>query len=89
MFVYTGNTTSLPLLFNLGSEYAIRFGKTRWFNETEWSIPGVANSGQRATCGPPRQSEKFNLVCYPITAVIEALQLELIDMQSDHCERNV
>jgi hypothetical protein len=33
--------------------------------------------------GPPRQSEKFNLLCYPITADIEELQLELIDMQSD------
>jgi hypothetical protein len=26
---------------------------------------------------------KFNLLCYPITADIEELQLELIDMQSD------
>jgi hypothetical protein len=39
-------------------------------------------------CGLPRQSEKFNLPSYPITADIdtapEELQLELIDMQSDH-----
>jgi hypothetical protein len=33
-----------------------------------------------ANSGPPRQSEKFNLLCYPITADIEELQLELIDM---------
>jgi hypothetical protein len=30
------------------------------------------------------ESEKFNLLSYPITADIEELQLELIDMQSDH-----
>jgi hypothetical protein len=52
---------------------------------------GWANSSPQATCGPlrvfcglPRQTEKFSLLSYPITADIEELQLELIDMQSDH-----
>jgi hypothetical protein len=30
-----------------------------------------------------KMEPKFNLLCYPITADIEELQLELIDMQSD------
>jgi hypothetical protein len=42
-----------------------------------------ANSGPLRVFLWPAKTEKFNLLCYPITVDIEELQLELIDLQSD------